>query len=127
MDDDAPLVYSTDPAFRRPDTDRRPQKKRFDKAVKKPQRFPEESFKLETINAFMRIEKSGRGGKTVTVIDRLPRAERFLSGLCRDLKNRAGSGGRYGYGELGGFIEIQGDKRDVLRRILIEKGIQCKG
>jgi len=127
IDDDAPLVYSTDPAFQKPvDPSRR--KQRLSGRFNKPQRrHPEESFKTENINAFLRIEKSGRGGKTVTVVDRLPRAETFLKNLCRDLKASCGAGGKYGYGENGGFIEIQGDKRDVLRRMMLTKGIQCKG
>lgn len=127
MEDD--LVYSTDPSFQRPaGAGRRGNPKRMDRARKKSNvHAPEESFKLETISVFMRIEKSGRSGKTVTVIDRFPRSESFLNQLCRDLKNRCGSGGKHGYGDAGGYIEIQGDKRDVLRKILLDKGIQCKG
>ncbi len=75
----------------------------------------------------LRIEKSGRGGKTVTVIDGFPRSEPVLRDMARDLKSRCGSGGTYGYGEKFGFVEIQGDKRELLRAFFAGKGIPCKG
>lgn len=75
----------------------------------------------------MRIEKSGRGGKTVTVIDRLPRHPHYLEKLSRDLKTRCGSGGTWRIGENGGMVEIQGDKREMLRKIAGSMGITVKG
>lgn len=78
-------------------------------------------------SAVLRIEKSGRGGKVVTVVDGFPRIEQLLRNLEKDLKARCGSGGTYGYGERFGYIEIQGDKREMIRKVLAAKGIPCKG
>lgn len=77
--------------------------------------------------AVFRIEKSGRGGKTVTVIDQLPRQETFLKDLCKELKNKCGTGGTYLMEGQAGIIEIQGDKRDQIKMIFEKKGIRFKG
>jgi translation initiation factor 1 len=45
--------------------------------------------------AKLRLEKAGRGGKTVTVIYDLPRNSEFLKGLCADLKRACGTGARW--------------------------------
>src|SRR4051812_24200380 len=63
------------------------------------------------IVAILRVEKAGRGGKTVTVVAGLPRNAAFLKTLCADLKRACGSGGAVG----DGTIEIQGDARDRVR------------
>lgn len=77
--------------------------------------------------AVFRIEKGGRGGKTVTVIDQLPKHETFLNELCKELKSRCGSGGTFDIGEKGGLIEIQGDKRVAIKAIFDKKGFKYKG
>jgi translation initiation factor 1 len=77
--------------------------------------------------AVLRIEKQGRGGKTVTVIDRLPKSELFLKDLTTKLKKKCGSGGTYLMDGKDGVIEIQGDKRDLIRLALEKEGIQSKG
>lgn len=77
--------------------------------------------------AVFRLEKSGRGGKTVTVIDQLPRQEKFLDELCRELKNKCGSGGTYSLAGAQGLIEIQGDKRVAIKALFDKKGIKYKG
>jgi len=57
----------------------------------------------------LRIERKGRGGKTVTVVSKLPPHETFLKELCAHLKKSIGSGGT-SYIEAGqGCIEIQGE------------------
>lgn len=76
--------------------------------------------------AVLRIEKTGRGGKTVTVIDKLPRSGDYLSRLAKMLKTRCGSGGTYKI-EEDGRVEIQGDKRDMIRAIFEKEGIRFKG
>src|SRR4029453_16740572 len=43
------------------------------------------------IVAALRIEKAGRGGKTVTVVAGLPRNAAFLKALCADLKRACGT------------------------------------
>lgn len=77
--------------------------------------------------AVFRIEKSGRGGKTVTVIDQLPKQEIFLRDLCKELKNKCGSGGTYSLEGKEGLIEIQGDKRDAIKALFEKKGFKFKG
>jgi translation initiation factor 1 len=77
----------------------------------------------QTIVAELRIEKSGRRGKTVTVVDRLPRNRDFVSDLAKELKKACGSGGTGGDGR----VEIQGDHRDRLRDLLRAKGWTVKG
>lgn len=77
--------------------------------------------------AVLRIEKQGRGGKTVTVIDHLPKSEIFLKELTTKLKKKCGSGGTYLMNGNEGVIEIQGDKRDLIRELLAKEGITAKG
>ncbi len=77
--------------------------------------------------AVLRIEKQQRGGKTVSVIDRLPKNEIFLKNLTTLLKKKCGSGGTYLMDAKDGVIEIQGDKRELIRKLLAEQGIQSKG
>lgn len=77
--------------------------------------------------AIFRLEKNGRGGKTVTVIDGLPRNEDFLKTLCKELKAKCGVGGTHDIGEKAGLIEIQGDKREQIKKIFETKGIKFKG
>lgn len=74
-----------------------------------------------------RLEKGGRGGKTVTVMDGFPRNEDFLKGLTKELKAKCGVGGTHVISEKSGLIEIQGDKRDQLKKILELKKIKFKG
>jgi translation initiation factor 1 len=76
--------------------------------------------------AVLRIEKSGRGGKTVTVIDQLPKQEIFLRELTSELKKKCGSGGTYSTAGKEGLIEIQGDKRELIKELLTTKGIKSK-
>jgi translation initiation factor 1 len=75
--------------------------------------------------AVFRIEKGGRGGKAVTVIDQLPKHETFLKELCKELKAKCGSGGTFS--SAAGNIEIQGDKRVEIKKIFSTKGFKFKG
>jgi translation initiation factor 1 len=77
--------------------------------------------------AVFRLEKNGRGGKTVTVIDQLPRQEVFVRDLCKELKASCGSGGTYSLLSDRGVIEIQGDKREAIKALFEKKGIRFKG
>lgn len=88
---------------------------------------PEPDLKTSRFVALLRIEKQGRSGKTVTVIDGLPKVNIFLKELTRDLKNRCGSGGTFSLDGREGKIEIQGDKRDLIRTILEARQIRTKG
>jgi translation initiation factor 1 len=75
------------------------------------------------IVAKMRMEKKGRGGKIVTVVDNLPNNAAFLKDLCQDLKRACGTGGAV----QDGAIELQGDLRDRVRARLVTKGFVVKG
>jgi translation initiation factor 1 len=69
------------------------------------------------------MEKQGRGGKMVTVIDGLPRNSEFLKDLVQDLKRSCGTGGAV----REGAIELQGDLRERVRTLLQSKGFSVKG
>jgi translation initiation factor 1 len=69
------------------------------------------------------VEKKGRGGKTVTVVDGLPRNAEFLRDLAQDLKRACGTGGAV----LGDGVEVQGDLRERVRALLLRKGFVVKG
>lgn len=75
------------------------------------------------IVARLRLEKKGRGGKSVTVVDGLPRNEAFLSALGAELKRACGTGGTVS--ETG--VELQGDLRERVRDVLLKKGWVVKG
>jgi translation initiation factor 1 len=74
----------------------------------------------------LRLEKAGRGGKMVTVLDGLPKNEDFLEGLGKELRRAVGAGGTVG-SAASGFIELQGDHRATIRRILSERNFLVKG
>ena len=63
----------------------------------------------------------------MTVIDRLPKNELFLKSLTTTLKKKCGSGGTYIMDGKEGVIEIQGDKREIIRNVLTQEGIESKG
>lgn len=73
--------------------------------------------------AKLRIEKKGRGGKVVTVVDGLPRNAAFLKELCQELRRACGTGGTASEGA----IELQGDLRERVRECLMKKGFIVKG
>lgn len=113
------LVYSTDPKDQ-VHCDRCKEFKADCKCA------PEVSLSASFTVVF-RLEKNGRGGKTVTVLDGFPRHETYLKELTKELKAKCGSGGTYVLKPSGGLIEIQGDKREPLKKILSDKKIKFKG
>lgn len=119
-DKDTRLVYSTDPAL----NEKCPRCKEVKSECTCEPEVDPKSYKFVAV---LRIEKQGRGGKTVTVIDRLPKQELFLKDLTTKLKKKCGSGGTYLTDGKDGVIEIQGDKRDLIRAALAKEGISCKG
>lgn len=77
----------------------------------------------DRIVAKLRLEKKGRGGKTVTVVYDLPRNANFLRDLSQELKRACATGGAV----TEETIELQGDLRDRVREFLIKKGYAVKG
>jgi translation initiation factor 1 len=69
--------------------------------------------------AVVRMERKGRGGKEVTVVDKLGLRPTELETWCRDLKHALGCGGSVD-GEL---IVLQGDLRSRLPAVLTAHGV----
>lgn len=113
------IVFSTDPRDKKC-----PKCGWFQDECKCAQRAPESASKPYTV--IFRLEKSGRGGKTVTVMEGWPRNEDFLKDMTKELKSKCGSGGTHLIESGKAVIEIQGDKRDALKKILTAKGIVFK-
>jgi translation initiation factor 1 len=120
MGKDTRLVYSTDPALNQ-------KCPRCREVVSECTCEPEVDVKSFKFVAVLRIEKQARGGKTVTIIDKLPKNELFLKQLTTNLKKKCGAGGTYLMSGRDGVIEIQGDKRELIRKLLLAEGIQSKG
>ena len=72
----------------------------------------------------VRIQKqtSGRKGAGVSVITGLGLSDDELKKLAAELKKRCGCGGSV----KDGNIEIQGEKRDLLKQLLEQKGFKVK-
>lgn len=71
----------------------------------------------------LRIEKKGRGGKSVTILYELPNNPPYFKKLGKELKNFCGTGGA----NKDDTIEIQGEQREKIRAFLEKKGFQVKG
>ncbi len=69
--------------------------------------------------AVVRMERKGRGGKEVTVVDKLGLRPAELEAWCKDLKQALGCGGAVD-GEL---IVLQGDLRPRVPAVLTAKGV----
>ena len=104
------LVYSTDPI---------PDKKCPDCArILKECSCKKNAMPLNK-NYSVRVEKKGRGGKVVTIVEKLPPHEATLEKLCKFLKKSVGAGGTYYISEGMGIVEIQGERRDELLELLV--------
>ena len=102
-DDNSRLVYSTDTG-------------RIDEA------------KVEVVrpkgDGVVRIQRqtSGRKGKGVCLITGIDASDAELATLAAELKKKCGCGGSL----KDGVIEIQGDKRDLIKSLLEAKGMKVK-
>lgn len=96
------VVFSTNPDFAYQDEDQQP----MDSLAPGQQKLR------------LRIEKNGRGGKTVTVVCGFVGKEEELKELARMLKTRCGVGGSCKEGE----IIIQGDFKNRIIDILKQEG-----
>ncbi len=75
-------------------------------------------------DGIVRIQRqtSGRKGKGVCIITGLDLDDASLNVLAAELKKKCGCGGAI----KEGTIEIQGDKRDLLKQLLEAKGLKVK-
>ena len=70
----------------------------------------------------VRIDRSGRGGKQVTLVQGFIGSEEDLAALGKTLKVKCGVGGTAKNGE----IVIQGDWRERITGLLLEMGYKAK-
>jgi translation initiation factor 1 len=70
----------------------------------------------------VRLERKGRGGKSVTIIDGLQMRQKERETLLKQLKTKLGTGGTVKDASL----EIQGDHRDALMAELGKIGYTAK-
>lgn len=75
-------------------------------------------------DGIVRIQRqtSGRKGKGVCLITGIDADDETLAKLAAELKKKCGCGGSV----KEGVIEIQGDKRDLLKTLLEAKGMKVK-
>ncbi|ASL97875.1 MULTISPECIES: stress response translation initiation inhibitor YciH [Serratia] len=102
-DDNSRLVYSTDTG-RIKQEDVKPQRAKGDGIVR------------------IQRQTSGRKGKGVCLIAGVDLDDAALDKLAAELKKKCGCGGSV----KDGIIEIQGDKRDLLKQLLEAKGMKVK-
>lgn len=102
-DDNSRLVYSTDAGRIKPE-EVKPQRAKGDGIVR------------------IQRQTSGRKGKGVCLITGVDLDDAALDKLAAELKKKCGCGGSV----KDGVIEIQGDKRDLLKQLLEAKGMKVK-
>jgi len=102
-DDNSRLVYSTETG-------------RIDE--------PKEQHTRPKGDGVVRIQRqtSGRKGKGVCLITGIDEDDEALTKLAAELKKKCGCGGSV----KDGVIEIQGDKRDLMKSLLEAKGMKVK-
>ena len=106
MTKNSQLVYSTDSAI---------------KTSKEPESQQTKSQK-NTGTAKIFIDRKGRKGKSMTVIEGLSVNPQHLSDIAKQLKQHLGTGGTAKKGR----IEIQGDHRKKVVEKLLELGFKTK-
>ena len=70
--------------------------------------------------AVVRLERKGRGGKEVTVVEKLDLPPDALAVWLKDLKQALGCGGAV----EGGALALQGDLRERVRSLLEARGVR---
>lgn len=85
---------------------------------------PEQKVQRAKGDGIVRIQRqtSGRKGKGVCLITGLDMTDSDLEKLAAELKKKCGCGGSVKQG----IIEIQGDKRELLKSLLETKGMKVK-
>ncbi len=70
--------------------------------------------------AVVRLERKGRGGKEVTVVEKLDLSPAGLAAWLRDLKHALGCGGAV----EGDALALQGDLRERVKTLLESRGVR---
>jgi translation initiation factor 1 len=118
-DENSRLVYSTEEAIPRLPRSRRKDEKAKNKPVEK---VLPTSLRPPQQKATVRLDRKGRGGKSVTVIEGLQLPGKEREALLKQLKANLGTGGTV----RDTCIEIQGDHRDALMAALDKLGYPTK-
>ncbi|MCK6603056.1 MAG: translation initiation factor [Bacteroidetes bacterium] len=71
----------------------------------------------------VKTDRSGRAGKTVTLISGFDHNPQVIEKLAREIKQGCGTGGTV----KGKVIEIQGDQVKKVKEVLISKGYAVRG
>jgi len=98
------IVYSTNPDFQYPQSQK------------------EETDNVGSGRQDLRVWKEFHGGKAVTIIRNFTGSESELEKLGKELKIKCGVGGSVKNRE----VMIQGDQREKIVKILLEKGYRVK-
>lgn len=100
------MVYSTNPDYQ----------------FEQQEEFQQETLPPKEQKLIVKIDKKGRGGKQVTVVEGFIGKDEDLQELGRMLKSRCGVGGSV----KDGIALVQGDQRDKITEILISLGYRAK-
>lgn len=103
------VVYSTNPDY-----------EYADDSQEEVETLPKNQQKLR-----LNMERTGRGGKTVTIVKGFVGSEEDINALCKLLKQKCGVGGTVSFAKgtkVDGEIIIQGDHRQRLVEILKNEG-----
>jgi len=118
-DENSKLVYSTEQAIPRLPRSIQNDEKAKNKPVEK---VLHTSLRPSQQKATVRLDRKGRGGKSVTVIDGLQIPQKEREALLKQLKAKLGTGGTV----KDTCLEIQGDHRDALMAALEKLGYPTK-
>ena len=113
-DDNSTLVYSTNHSV--------PRRKSGEKTGRRENVEVMNTDTSDPSKLTVRLERKGRGGKLVTVIDGLRVPRKKKEGLLRQLKTKLGTGGTLADATL----EIQGDHCDPIIAALASMGYAAK-